>query len=180
MQTREHPPFVRVGDGPDGSVTYLVDMPPESLPAVRGRDLELAWYAARDAALSQSWGSVRAFRFRRTDGSHTDLALADRDARCWAGAVDGTVGIGTSYGLSICLRLLALIDLLARARWAMPLCHLARDGAELDPSLLRTAAAHPLTHDARFDETGFRMRLGKIAGLRLERPRPARLTGASA
>lgn len=180
MQTREHPPYVRVGDGPDGSVTYLVDMPPESLPTVRGRDLERAWYAARSAALAQSWGSVRGFRFRRTDGSHTDLALADRDARCWAGAVDGTVGIGTSYGLSICLRLLALIDLLARAHWALPLCHLARDGAELHPSLLRAAACHPLTNEARFDETGFRLRLGEIAGMRLEAPAAAHLTGASA
>lgn len=180
MQTREHPSFVRVGDGPDGSVTYLVDMPPESLPAVCGRDLERAWYAARDAALAQSWGAIRGFRFRRGDGSHTDLALADRDARCWAGAVDGTVGIGTSYGLSICLRLLALVDLLARARWALPLCHLARDGAELHPSLLRAAASHPLTREARFDETDFRLRLGEIAGMRLEGPAAAQLTGASA
>ena len=155
-------------------------MPPESLPAVCGGDLERAWYAARDAALAQSWGSVRGFRFRRTDGSHTDLALADRDARCWAGAVDGTVGIGTSYGLSICLRLLALIDLLAHASWALPLCHLARDGAELHPSLLRTAASHPLTHEARFDKSGFRSRLGEISGRRLKAPAAARLTGASA
>lgn len=180
MQSQEHPPCVRVGDGPDGSVTYHVDMPPELLPAVCGRDLERAWDAARNAALAQSWGAVRGFRFRRTDGSHTDLALADRDARCWAGAVDGTVGIGTSYGLSICLRLLALIDLLAHARWALPLCHLARDGAELHPSLLRTAACQPLTHEARFDETGFRRQLGEIAGPRLEAPTAAHLTGVSA
>src|SRR5690242_13546466 len=98
MQAREQPPFVRVGAGPDGSVTYVIDMPPECLPPVGGRDLERAWYAAREAALAQSWGSVRGFRFRRADGTHTDLALADGDARCWAGAVDGTVGIGTSYG----------------------------------------------------------------------------------
>lgn len=160
-------------------MTYLVDMPPESLPAVCGHDLERAWFAARGAALEQSWGAVRGFRFRRIDGSHTDLALADRDARCWAGAVDGSVGIGTSYGLSICLRLLALIDLLARARWALPLCHLARDGAELHPSLLRTAATYPLTREARFDERGFRLRLGEIAGLRLESPITARLTGVT-
>jgi hypothetical protein len=180
MTTREHPPCVRVGAGPDGSVTYLVDIPPESLPAVCGRDLERAWYAAREAALAQSWGAVRGFRFRRTDGSHTDLALADRDARCWAGAVDGTVGIGTSYGLSICLRLLALVDLLTRARWALPLCHLARDGAELHPSLLRIAATHPLTQEARFDETGFQCRLRETTNLRLETRTASRLTGAPA
>ena len=67
----------------------------------------------RDGA---TWGAVRGFRFRRPDGSYTDLALADRDARCWAGAVDRTAGLTSSYGLSLCLRLLALVDLLARAR----------------------------------------------------------------
>ena len=50
--------------GPDGSLTYLVDVPPEALPPVRRRDLERAWYAARDAALAQHWGVNRFFRFR--------------------------------------------------------------------------------------------------------------------
>ena len=109
------------------------------------RDLERAWYAARDAALAQRWGVVRFFRFQRPDGSYGDLALADRDACCWADAVDGTVGLRNSYGLSLCLRLLALVDLLARVRWADSLCLLQRDGADLHPSLLRAAASAPLT-----------------------------------
>ena len=67
-----------------------------------------------------------------------------RDARCWAGAVDRTVGLGTSYGLALCLRLLALVDLLARARWAIPLFRLERDGADLHPS----SAAHRRDHAA--------------------------------
>lgn len=159
MNTSPHSPSVRVGAGPDGTLTYLVDVPPEALPPVLGRDLEHAWYAARDAAISQSWGAVRGFRFCRPDGSHTDLALADRDARCWAGAIDGAVGIGTGYGLSLCLRLLALVDLLARVDWALPLLRLEPDGAELHPSLLRTAATAPLTAEARFDETRFRTSL---------------------
>lgn len=169
--------FVRVGSGPDGSLTYLVDVPPEALPPVCGRDLERAWYAAREAAISESWGAVRGFRFCRPDGSHTDLALADRDARCWAGAVDGTVGIGNSYGLSLCLRLLALVDLLARVDWARSLLRLERDGAEFHPSLLRTAASTPLTHDARFDETRFRTNLPPFL---LPSPPAERLTGAQA
>ena len=32
---------------------------------------------------------------------------ADADACCWAGAVDGTVGIHTSYGLSLCAETVA-------------------------------------------------------------------------
>ncbi len=154
---------VRVGHGPDGALTYLVDLAPEELPRVRGRDLERAWYAAREAAIAAAWGSVRGFRFRRRDGSMVDLALADRDAACWAGAVDGTVGLGSSYGLSVCLRLLALVDLLARAEWAAAFYRLARDGAELDGALLRAAATAPLDADLRFEEAGFRARLARPA-----------------
>ena len=144
------------------------------------RDLERAWYAARDAALAQRWGVVRCFRFQRPDGSYGDLALADRDACCWAGAVDGTLGLRNSYGLSVCLRLLALVDLLARVRWADPLCLLQRDGAELHPSLLRAAATAPLTAEARFDEPGFRSRLARFAfGFALEGQAAPRLTGAT-
>ncbi|HEX3399276.1 MAG TPA: hypothetical protein VHT74_03005 [Acetobacteraceae bacterium] len=180
MEPSEHPRTVHIGVGPDGSLTYLVDLPPEELPPVHKRDLERAWHAAHDAAQAKRWGSARGFRFRRDDGSYTDLALADRDARCWAGAVDVTVGMRNSYGLSVCLRLLALVDLLARVRWADPLCRLQRDGADLHPVLLRAAATTPLTQDARFDETGFRSRLARFAfGFALEGPTASRLTGAS-
>ncbi len=179
MDPSEHPSSVHVGAGPDGSLTYLVDLPPEHLPPVHRRDLERAWHAARDAALAQRWGTVRGFRFRRSDGSYADLALADRDACCWADAVDITVGMRNSYGLSVCLRLLALVDLLTRVRWADSLCLLERDGAELHPSLLRAAATAPLTADARFDETGFRGRLARFSfGFALEGQAAPRLTGA--
>ena len=63
--------------------------------------------------------------------------------------MDRTVGIANASGLSLCLRLLALIDLLARAPWARSLFHLARDGAEFHPALLRAAASQPLTREAR-------------------------------
>src|SRR5690242_6654662 len=104
-----HSSPVRVGAAPDGSVTYLVDLAPEALPPVGRRDLEAAWDAARTAAIAGRWGAVRGFRFRRHDGSHTLLALTDSDAGCWAEAVDRTVGMHTAYGLSLCLRLLALV-----------------------------------------------------------------------
>jgi hypothetical protein len=171
---------IRVGGDPGGPMTYLIDLPPEALPSVCKRDLERAWYAAREAALDERQGAVRGFRFNRPDGSHTDLALSDRDARCWVGAVVRTVGIASTTGLSLCLRLLALIDLLAHAPWARSLFHLARDGAEFHPALLRAAASQPLTRDARFDEAGFRVRLSRfISGFQIEAPQPAqRLSGA--
>lgn len=169
--TSQHGGTIRVGDGPGGAVTYLVDLTPESLPSVGKRDLELAWYAARDAAIAQDSGAARAFRFNRPDGSHTDLALSDRDARCWAGAVDRSVGLRSARGLSLCLRLLALVDLLARAPWVRPLFRLARDGTEFHPALLRAAAIQPLTSEARFDEAEFRLRLARFGtGFQLEAP----------
>jgi hypothetical protein len=186
MSAQQHHPgqdtfggTIRVGGDPDGLMTYLIDLPPEALPSVCKRDLERAWYAAREAALAERQGAVRGFRFNRPDGSHTDLALADRDARCWVGAVDRSVGIANASGLSLCLRLLALIDLLAHAPWARSLFSLARDGAEFHPALLKAAASQPLTRDARFDEAGFRVRLSRfITGFQIEAPQAAqRLSG---
>lgn len=180
MEPHEQSPSVHVGAGPDGTLTYLIELALEELPPVRGRDLERAWDAARDAALAQRWSVARGFRFRREDGSYADLALSDRDAQCWAGAVDMTVGMRNSYGLSVCLRLLALVDLLARVPWAGSLYRLRRDGAELDPMLLRAAADMPLTRDARFDESGFRSRLARFTfGYAVEGPGNQCLTGAA-
>ena len=150
---------VHVGTRADGALTYLVDAPPEALPPVLLRDLAAAWEAAREAAVSARWSTPRRFRFRCGDGTCTDLALADADACCWAGAVDGTVGMHTSYGLSLCLRLLALVDLLAHASWAAHLFSLRRDGARIDPCVLHAAATAPLNREARFDESGFRARM---------------------
>jgi len=178
MNAAETGPLVRIGAAPDGSLTYLVDVPPEALPPVRGRDLEAVWDAAHRAARSARWGAARAFRFRRQDGTYTDFSLSDRDAACWASAVDGTVGMQTSYGLSLCLRLLALVDLLSRAHWAAALFHAGRARQELSPWLLRIAASTPLTAEARFDEVRFRMRLAQF--FPDEPPQPKRLTGAMA
>jgi hypothetical protein len=164
MDADAHAP-IRVAVTDNGTVTYLVDTPPEALPPVRLRDIVAAWEAARSAARAAAWGSARLFRFRHADGSLTDLALADADACCWAAAIDVTAGMHTSHGLSLCLRLLALVDLLARERWAAPLFRLTRAGSELDPTLLRAAATAPLNREARFDETPFRALVaGRTAG----------------
>jgi hypothetical protein len=157
-------PEVEMRASPDGVLTYLVRRAPEALPPVTSRDLMAAWDAARTAAakgtrsgdLDHGRGAARLFRFHRGDGSVTDLALADRDARCWAGAVDGTTGMHTAYGLSLCLRLLALVDLLAHAAWTHGMISLTSGGTVLDPALLRAAAYAPLTAEARFDEHSLR------------------------
>ncbi len=150
---------IRVGAAQDGSIRYLVDMEPGALPPVLKRDLEKVWEAAGAAARAARRDVARAFRFRRPDGSVLDFALIDADARCWAAAVDRTIGLHTSYGLSLCLRLLALVDLLAHARTAARLLEVDRRSVQPHPSLLRTAASTPLDHDGRFNETRFMARL---------------------
>jgi hypothetical protein len=170
---------IRIGDGPGGTVTYWIDLSPEALPSVSKRELELAWHAARHAAIGDIKGTTRAFRFNRPDGTHTDLALSDRDARCWVAAIERTVGLRSTNGLSLCMRLLALVDLLASAAWVRSMCHLARDGAEFHPALLHAAASQPLTAEARFDEAKLRMRLARFGtGFQLEAPHANRLPGA--
>ena len=137
-------------------LVYRVTLPPEAMPPVTIRDLEQAWDAARTAALSSSGAARRQFSFRGADGRIATFDLDDGDARRWAGAVDRVSGLATLGGSSLCLRLLALIDLLARSPWAFGFMTSKRDGARLDRALLRAAAHADLTEEARFDEASLR------------------------
>ena len=184
MDSRDHATTplapVRIVRDPHGSLTYLVDALPEELPAVRKRDVELAWDAAHRAAHAGRWGVVRGFRFQRegSDAPPRDLLLADMHGASWAEAVDGLIGLRSLYGLSLCLRLLALVDLLARARWADGLYRMHQGEAELDAGLLRLAAIARLTPQAGFDAAAFRAILCPPS---LAAPHSiGRLTGASA
>ena len=155
------PPPIRVARAPDGVLAYAIPLPPESLPAVAPRDLEAAWDSARAAAAAERWGPPRRLLFRRPDGSAQELLLADADAACWAEAVDAAHDLGTLGGLSLCLRLLALVEVMTRAPWLRGLYSLGAEGIELHPALLRAAAAMPLDGAARFDETGLRRLLSR-------------------
>ncbi len=164
METTPPARSIEVALATDGTLTYRVALPPEALPAVRPRDLDAAWQRARAAALAERWGRLRLFRFLREDGSTTDLALADPDAACWAEAADLVAPIATAYGMSLCLRLLALVALLAGAGqeatpWTAPFVTLRRDGADIAPVLLAAAAHATLTRDALFDPDRLRARL---------------------
>jgi hypothetical protein len=135
---------------------YRVTVPPEAMPPVRLRDLERAWDEARDASIARSRAVFRQFRFLGPDGRVADFDLSDRDARCWAGAVDRVAGLATLGGLSLCLRLLALVDLMATSSWASGFMTPRRGGALPHPALLRAAARAELTEEARFDEASLR------------------------
>jgi hypothetical protein len=157
------PSPVKVDACADGSLVYSIDLPPGALPPVVNRDLARAWAAARDAADASVWGTPRGFRFRSTDGEMSDVILADADAACWADAVDRRFSLHTSYGLSLCLRLLALVELLSRARQLSMFCSFHPDGAELHPALLSLAAQAPLSPELRFDATHFQASLGRLS-----------------
>ena len=126
------------------------------MPPVTTRDLEQAWDAARIAALSSDRAARREFSFCGADGRIATFDLDDRDARLWAGAVDRLSDLATLRGISLCLRLLALIDLMANSPWAFGFMTSKRDGARVDRSLLQAAARADLTEEARFDEASLR------------------------
>ncbi|MCB8879303.1 hypothetical protein ACELLULO517_03585 [Acidisoma cellulosilytica] len=152
-------PSVEVRDyGPD-HLLYRVAVPPAAMPPVLLKELEAAWDAARAHSLSANWGAQRSFRFQKSDGQIADFDLTDRDARCWAGAVDDVTNLATLGGVSLCLRLLALVQLLATAPWAKLYLSSKRDGTRIDPALMRAAARADLTDDARFDEVSLRRNL---------------------
>jgi hypothetical protein len=152
---------IRVAEDASGALAYAVPCPPESLPAVRPEALIAAWQAARARAAAGQWGPPRTLVFQREDAEPTVLAIADRDARCWAEAVDRGADLGTLTGMALCLRLLALVEVMGRAAWLAGLFEVTAEGVELHPALLRAAAGMPLDAAARFDAEALRSLLSR-------------------
>jgi hypothetical protein len=154
-------PVIRVAEDAEGGLAYAIPCPPEALPAVAPRALGAAWRAARDRARAGGWGPPRTLLFAREGAPPSILALADRDARAWAEAVDRDADLATLGGLALCLRLLALIEVMTRAAWLRPFYLLGPEGAELHPALLGAAATLPLDAGARFDAEALRRLLSR-------------------
>lgn len=154
-------PAIRVAEDATGALAYAIPCPPETLPAVRPEALLAAWQAARAGAAAGRWGPPRTLLFARPAAEPTVLAIADRDARCWAEAVDAGADLTTLAGLALCLRLLALIEVMARATWLAGLFDVTAQGVELHPALLRAAASMPLDAGARFDAEALRRLLSR-------------------
>ncbi len=146
---------IRTQTGPHGEILHLVPYPPAQLPPVTKRDLEQAWEAARAGALAARTASakIHGFRFHAEAAPPLDLVITDTDAASWAGAIDSIANLSTAYGISICLRLMALFQLMATAAWARPWFNLNRGGLEFHPALLQAAAVSPLTPTGGFAET---------------------------
>ncbi len=152
---------IRVAEDATGALAYAVPLPPECLPGVRPEALLAAWSAARAGAAAGRWGPHRTLMFRRENAEPTVLAIADPDARCWAEAVDRGADLGTVHGLALCLRLLALVDVMPRCPWLAGMFDVTPEGVELHPALLRAAATMPLDHAARFDAEALRRLLSR-------------------
>ncbi len=154
------PPPIRVARTDAGAIAYLVPVPPERLPAVPPGDLLRAWNVARHGAVQRQWGTPRFLRFAQGGGREpTEIAIADPDAGAWTEAIDRAFGLETLTGLSLCLRLLALVEVLTRAARLEPFFDVTPAGVDLHPSLLAAAAALPLNPAARFDEAVLMERL---------------------
>lgn len=146
-------PCITCAPGADGTLTYHVPHAVAELPAVRRRDLLAAWDAARDPAQPGALGAAITFRFPDASGGWTVFSLRDLDLVALARGADHVFGLHTAYGLSVCLRLVALVDGLVRR---------GQGGTVIDapPAMLRLAAEGRLTDEAGLDAAWPRARPG--------------------
>jgi len=146
--------LVETRSGPNGDVLHIIAAAPAALPAVTKRDIEQAWEVAH--AGNAASAPPRGFRFTLTEAPPIELMLYDSDAAAWALAVDRIASLSTAHGVSLCLRLLALVELMSRAAWARPWFSVSRAGANIRAELLHAAAIAPLSPAGGFDEPALR------------------------
>ena len=132
---------IRRVTGPDGAAVHLVPLAPERLPTVTQRDLERAWLAAHHQAQRPHPSPARAFRF----ATGATLTVTDPDAQRWVSAIEASADLATAYGISLCLRLLSLITLIAHSDWCAPHLQFRGEGCPVDARLLKAASLATLT-----------------------------------
>lgn len=142
---------------PSGALRHEIGVAAGALPAVPPASLEAAWDAARASAEAGLWGPARLIAFE--DG--VEIALTDTDAACWAEAMSRRQGLDSLNGLALCLRLLALVEVLGRATWLRGLFAITAEGAEFHPALLAAAARAPLDPTGRFEDGPLRAMLAR-------------------
>ncbi len=150
---------IKSAEGPGGGLLLVVSAPASALPCVTKRDMELAWEVAQAAGVAAGVA-----RIKFVAEPPVELVLEDRDAAAWVAALERRIGLSTAYGVSVCLRLLALVAVMAQAGWARDWFALAQGGGEIRPELLQAAALAPLNETGGFDETALRALLPAPAG----------------
>jgi hypothetical protein len=144
--------MVRTTPLPSGALRHELGVAPAALPAVPPAALEIAWEVAREGASAGQWGQPRLLVF--ADGQ--ELALTDPDAAAWAEAMDRHAGLDSLHGVALCLRLLALVEAMARAEWLRGFFAIGQRGVEFHPLLLAAAARAPLDSTGRFEDSAMR------------------------
>jgi hypothetical protein len=144
--------MVRTTALPSGAFRHELAVSPAALPAVPPAALEVAWECAREAAEAGLWGPARLIAFQGGE----EIALTDPDAAAWAEAMERHAGFDTLAGLALCLRLLALVEVMGRAAWLRGHFAIGAHGVEFHPVLLAAAARAPLDATGRFEESAMR------------------------
>lgn len=147
--------MVRTIPLPSGALRHEIGVTAAELPPVSPAALETAWELAREGASAGQWGQARLLVF--PDG--VEIALTDPDAAAWAEAITSEAGPETLPGLALCLRLLALVELMGRAPWLRGLFAIGADGVDVHPLLLAAAARAPLDATGRFEDSAMRAML---------------------
>ncbi|SDH50083.1 hypothetical protein SAMN05421742_107124 [Roseospirillum parvum] len=140
-------------------------MGPDELPPVTVRALTEAWDTATRAGHAGLAGPPLGVRFQPADGDQIHVLLADPDLRCWSRALAREVRLDTPRGMSLCLRLIGLIGLLAEEARLADFFRPGRGGAPwFHPALLQSAARLPLGRDGGFDRERFLASLPPLSG----------------
>ncbi|NKB45295.1 MAG: hypothetical protein GKS03_13565 [Alphaproteobacteria bacterium] len=146
----------------DGSTMVCAPFPAQDLPPVGLSDIRRAWETASKAAemgLELRENDPDGVVFQDKLGAPVQVKFDDFDAHCWATAIHRSFNLATVKGLSVCFRMLALYQLMAKSPWARPLFSFDRkNGLRIDKGLL--AAAAPLNVDGLFDSENIREETG--------------------
>ena len=147
-----------------GRITILVTCPIQDLPAVRPAELKQAWDTASVAVrqgLRLTDNDPYGLAFKDRSGQSVDLIFHDSDAHLWAVAIHRAFDLSTIKGLSLCLRMLALYQLMAGQSWARCCFKVDKNRPiTIENRLLREAALTNLTETGGFDQAALKRQIG--------------------
>lgn len=135
-----------------------------NLPPVRSTDLQAAWETASIASennLKTTENDPDGVIFETKLRQPIDFEFDDYDALCWATAIHRSYDLTTLRGLSLCFRMLALYQLMAKNAWSRGLFSFDRSNTlKIDKGLLAAAAVTNLGEDGAFDAEEIRNQTG--------------------
>lgn len=148
----------------DGRTMISASFRVSDLPAVRSIDLNFAWEtasAATEDRFQRDENDPEGIIFDTQGGDLIEFKFDDYDALCWATAIHRSFELTTLRGLSLCFRMLALYQLMAKYNWARTLFSFdRRKSLWIDKALLSAAAITPLLEDGTFNSEDIRRETG--------------------